>query len=103
VPYTAQKPGGVPSSEELRARVPGWGADLDPKDRPSVPKERFDPGATGAHWDLPEQQPERVPRERSIEHERLTPSSSRRCRRRDCPASSAAPRSGTARAAPRTG
>lgn len=73
MPYTAQKPGGVPSSEELRARVPGWGADLDPKDRPSVPKERFDPGATGAHWDLPEQQPERVPRERSIEHERLTP------------------------------
>lgn len=73
MPYTADKPGRVPSSEELRARIPGWGADLDPKDRPSVPKERFDPGATGAHWDLPEQQPERVPRERSIEHERLTP------------------------------
>jgi hypothetical protein len=38
-----------------------------------VPREVFDPGSTGAHWDLPEQQPERWPRERSIEHARLTP------------------------------
>lgn len=38
-----------------------------------MPRERFDPGATGAHWELPEQQPELVPRERSIEHARLTP------------------------------
>jgi hypothetical protein len=28
---------------------------------------------TGAHWDLPEQQEEHQPRERSIEHARLTP------------------------------
>jgi hypothetical protein len=34
---------------------------------------RFDPTVTGAHWELPEQQPEKWPRERSIEHERLTP------------------------------
>lgn len=73
MPYTADPPRTVPSVEELRARIPGWGADLDPADRPSVPRERFDPGATGAHWDLPEQQPELVPRERSIEHARLTP------------------------------
>lgn len=68
--YTSAAPP-VPSAEELRARIPGWGVDLDPADRPSYPKEV--PQETGAHWDLPEQQPELRPRERSIEHERLTP------------------------------
>jgi hypothetical protein len=71
--YTADKPNLVPSSDELRARIPGWGADLDPADRPSVPRLQYDPGRTGAHWELPEQQPEKWPRERSIEHLRLTP------------------------------
>ncbi len=71
--YTAEKPPVAESSEELRARIPGWGADLDPKDRPSVPRERFDPGLSGAHWDFPERQPEKWPRERSIEHRFLTP------------------------------
>ena len=71
--YTADRPPLTSSSEELRARIPGWGADLDPKDRPAVPRERFDPGATGAHWDFPERQPERWPRERSVEHKFLTP------------------------------
>ncbi|MDT5103151.1 MAG: hypothetical protein QOI25_664 [Mycobacterium sp.] len=70
--YTADHPP-VPSSDDLRASIPGWGVDLDPNDRPSVPRMKFDPMATGAHWDLPEQQPEKWPRERSIEHERLTP------------------------------
>jgi hypothetical protein len=70
--YTADHPP-VPSSDELRARIPGWGADLDHADRPSVPRLQFDPAATGAHWELPEQQPEHRPRERSIEHQRLTP------------------------------
>jgi hypothetical protein len=71
--YTAQKPPNPETSEQLRARIPGWGADLDPADRPSVPRERFDPGATGAHWEFPERQPEKWPRERSIEHAMLTP------------------------------
>jgi hypothetical protein len=71
--YTAQKPPQAESSDQLRARIPGWGVDLDPKDRPSVPRERFDPGVTGAHWDFPERQPETWPRERSIEHKFLTP------------------------------
>jgi hypothetical protein len=62
-----------PSAEELRARIPGWGADLDPADRPSVPKLQFDPARTGAHWEFPERQPEEQPRERSIEHRFLTP------------------------------
>jgi hypothetical protein len=72
MPYTADKPGETPDPAALRARIPGWGADLDPADRPAFPRER--PGiVTGAHWDLPEQQPLRGPCERSVEHERLTP------------------------------
>jgi hypothetical protein len=73
VTYTAEKPPLPVPLDDLRARIPGWGVDADPADRPSVPRERFDPGATGAHWLEPEQQPELYPRERSIEHERLTP------------------------------
>ncbi|HLL68130.1 MAG TPA: hypothetical protein VK453_20795 [Micromonosporaceae bacterium] len=71
--YTADKPKLSESSDELRARIPGWGVDLDPKDRPSVPKEQFDPDLNGAHWEFPERQPEKWPRERSIEHKFLTP------------------------------
>jgi hypothetical protein len=73
MPYTADKPPLAETPDDLKARIPGWGVDRDPKDRPSVPRERFDPGATGAHWDLPERQPEKWPRERSIEHQMLTP------------------------------
>lgn len=73
MPYTAQKPRPAPSPDELRSRIPGWGADLDPADRPSYPRERFAPEETGAHWDFPDRQPELRPRERSIEHEMLTP------------------------------
>jgi hypothetical protein len=71
--YTADRPLQVPSADELRGRIPGWGADLDPKDRPAVPRERFDPEASGAHWDFPERQEEKWPRERSLEHKFLTP------------------------------
>ncbi len=70
--YVAQKPHPNPSADELRARIPGWGADLDPADRPSFPRERFDL-PTGAHWEFPDRQPELEPRERSIEHLMLTP------------------------------
>ncbi len=71
--YTPDLPPRRESSEELRARIPGWGADLDPHDRPSVPRLQRQPDLTGAHWEFPERQPERWPRERSIEHEFLTP------------------------------
>lgn len=71
--YTPQKPPIAADSDELRARIPGWGADLDPADRPSVPRERFDPSLTGAHWEHPERQPEKWPRERSVEHTQLPP------------------------------
>jgi hypothetical protein len=73
MPYTADKPPIATSTDELRARIPGWGVDLDPGDRPSVPREQYDPGRTGAHWDFPERQPEKWPRERSVEHKFLTP------------------------------
>ena len=71
--YTPHKPPIAESPDELRKRIPGWGVDLDPKDRPSVPKLQFQEGFTGAHWELPDQQPELYPRERSVEHGRLTP------------------------------
>ena len=70
MPYTADIPHTAPSPEELRARIPGWGVDLDPADRPAVPRERRE--ATGAHWDVPDQQPQLRPRERSLEHAQLT-------------------------------
>jgi hypothetical protein len=58
MPYTSEKPPLTDTADKLRARIPGWGVDLDPKDRPSVPRERLDRSATGAHWDFPERQPE---------------------------------------------
>src|SRR3954465_2548816 len=71
--YVRDKRTPPPSREELRARIPGWGADLDPADRPSHPKLRYAPEETGAHWDFPDRQPQKWPRERSIEHAFMTP------------------------------
>ncbi|NYJ01622.1 hypothetical protein HNR19_002320 [Nocardioides thalensis] len=73
IPYAGGHRAGIPSADDLRARIPGWGADLDPADRPSHPREV--PGAirSGSAGEVPENQPERWPRERSIEHARLTP------------------------------
>jgi hypothetical protein len=64
---------GTETAEQLRARIPGWGVDLDPKDRPSVPKLQFQDDLSGAHWEFPDRQPEKWPRERSVEHKFLTP------------------------------
>lgn len=70
--YTADKPKIAHDPAELRSRIPGWGVDVDPKNRPGVPKEQFNL-ANGAHWTFPERQIEKYPRERSIEHAFLTP------------------------------
>jgi hypothetical protein len=70
--YVRDKRTPPPTREELRARIPGWGADLDPADRPSYPKLQY-PSDTGAHWDFPERQPGGERRERSIEHAFVTP------------------------------
>jgi len=59
--------------EQLRARIPGWGVDLDPADRPSHPKLQYAPDGTGAHWRFPDRQPGADGRERSIEHAFVTP------------------------------
>ncbi|HEV3049781.1 MAG TPA: hypothetical protein VGX50_05700 [Longimicrobium sp.] len=67
-PYRAATSRATLPLDEVRARIPGWGVDLDLRDRPAVPMEDFDPGATGAHWDVPERQPETWPREMSPEH-----------------------------------
>ena len=71
MPYTAEKPPIAASSEELRRRIPSWGVDLDPANRPSYPKEIA--AATGAHWEFPVRQRPRGFRERSTEHKFLTP------------------------------
>jgi hypothetical protein len=73
MPYTADKRTTALPREILEQKIVGWGADLDPEKRPGVPREKFDPAATGAHWKFPERQPEIYPRERSPEHEFLTP------------------------------
>jgi hypothetical protein len=71
--YVRDKRTPPPSREELRARIPGWGADLDPADRPSNHRLAYAPDSTGAHWDFPERQSEKRPRERSVEHAFVTP------------------------------
>jgi len=72
-PYRPSDPTTAESADDLRARIPGWGVDLDPRDRPSVPREipAADPGAE--RLETPERQPELRPRERSIEHGMLPP------------------------------
>ena len=72
-PYSGQKPPLPEPVESLRGRIPGWGADLDPADRPSFPRETLHARPDGAAPGLPEQQPHDGYRERSIEHADLTP------------------------------
>lgn len=72
-PYVADRARARETAEQLRARIPGWGADLDPADRPSYPRLRYDPDTTGAHWRFPERQPGADDRERSVEHAFVTP------------------------------
>jgi len=73
IAYVPDLPRMRETPEQLRARIPGWGADLDPADRPSHPKLRYAPESTGAHWRFPDRQPGAAERERSIEHAFVTP------------------------------
>ena len=70
--YVPDKRTPPPSREELRARIPGWGVDLNPADRPSYPKLQY-PADSGARWSFPERQPGAEGRERSVEHAFVTP------------------------------
>jgi hypothetical protein len=72
MPYTPQKPPIAESRDALRERIPGWGVDLDPADRPSGRRLVLQED-TGAHWEFPDRQPEEWPRERSVEHAILPP------------------------------
>jgi hypothetical protein len=53
--------------------VQGWGADLDPADRPAVPMERTPPRLPNLHWDAPAAQARRVEVLHSSERPGLTP------------------------------
>lgn len=72
-PHVSHRRQPPPSAEELRARIPGWGADLDHADRPSFPKLDWQEDFSGAHWEYPPEQPGGRGRERSLEHAQLTP------------------------------
>nr|WP_201469912.1 hypothetical protein [Microbacterium hydrocarbonoxydans] len=72
MPYTSERPGIAPSEDELRERIPGWGADLAPEHRRTW-DQRHDIDDTGARWSFPERQDEDPRRERSIEHAMLPP------------------------------
>jgi hypothetical protein len=72
MPYEAIKPLLAPTADELRERIPGWGADSAPEHRRTW-QQRDDIGDTGAHWTLPDRQPGGDNRERSIEHGMLPP------------------------------
>ena len=61
------------TASELKAQIPGWGADIDLKNRPGVPREKTPPHGTGAHWEEPEQQIPTVKILVSTEHKGLTP------------------------------
>jgi hypothetical protein len=56
-----------------RPDVPGWGADLDPAQRPAVPMERTPPRLPHVHWDEPEHQHSSVEVFHSTERPGLTP------------------------------
>jgi hypothetical protein len=73
IAYVPDPPQMRETPEQLRARIPGWGADLDPADRPSHPKLQYNPESTGAHWRFPDRQPGAAARERSVEHAFVTP------------------------------
>ena len=71
--YVRDKRTPPPSREELRARIPGWGADLDPADRPSYPKLQYPADLPARTGTSPSGSRSRGPRERSIEHAFVTP------------------------------
>lgn len=55
-----------------RDDIVGWGADLDPANRPAYPKERTPPRYTNAHWKDPEQQIQSIRLLRSTERPRIS-------------------------------
>ena len=56
----------------LESKIVGWGADLDPKNRPGVPREKEPHLAAGVHWSKPELQVPKSKVYKSIERPRLS-------------------------------
>jgi len=72
--YIEATPPDVRQRRPGRQDVPGWGADLDPADRPAVPKERTPPRLPTLHWQRPPEQERRGVRVfHSTERPGLTP------------------------------
>lgn len=63
----------APTSQQLKAQVPGWGADLDHADRPAYPKERQPPRLPAHAQRQPQQQVQDVEVLHSIERPGITP------------------------------
>jgi hypothetical protein len=63
----------VRRSQKPAQEVVGWGADLDPANRPAVPMERTPPRLDNVHWDAPAQQEVRVKIHHSTERPGITP------------------------------
>ncbi len=63
----------TPVNPQTYQHIPGWGADLDHKNRPAYPMERTPPRLEGVHWEEPEQQPIKEKVYHSIEREDITP------------------------------
>jgi len=55
------------SIRDPEKKIPGWGVDLDPKDRPAVPKERMPARFINPHWTEPERQIPRIKIHKSTE------------------------------------
>lgn len=55
------------------SHIKGWGADLDPNNRPAYPMERMPPRLEGLHWDDIEDQPLRMKVYHSVERPGITP------------------------------
>jgi hypothetical protein len=53
--------------------IKGWGADVDPANRPAVPMERTPPRLPNVHWKEPEQQRSHVKIHHSTERPGITP------------------------------
>lgn len=72
-PVYVEKTDPVERQNKHRPDMPGWGADIDPANRPAVPKERTPPRLDHLHWDEPPHQASRVEVFHSTERPGLTP------------------------------
>jgi hypothetical protein len=72
-PYAERTDPAVRRQHGDTSHIQGWGADLDPANRPGVPMERTPPRLDHVHWDAPEQQPVRMKVHHSVERPGITP------------------------------